>query len=70
MLPYKIKTEVCLKCGLCVKKCPRSAIIPGEKIYEDGIVLQPVSIDPSKCDDCGVCLSEEYWCPAKAIVKA
>ena len=32
-------------------------------------VMVPV-IDPKKCTDCGVCVSFEWWCPAKAIVKA
>jgi ferredoxin len=69
-MAYRI-TEACLKCGICVAGCPAGAIIPGEKIVEfDGFVLQPVSIDPEKCTDCGVCVSTEYWCPAQAIVPA
>lgn len=68
-MTYKI-TDSCLKCGICVKGCPAEAIIPGEQVVEfDGLVLQPVSIDAKKCTDCGVCVSEEYWCPAQAIVK-
>ena len=48
-----------------------SAIIAGEEIKEyDGFILHPVSIAPEKCIDCGVCVSEEYWCPAQAIVEA
>jgi len=66
---YRI-TEDCLKCGLCITKCPEGAIIAGKPIESDGLILQPVSIDPGKCTDCGVCVSEEYWCPAQAIVKA
>ena len=65
---YKI-TALCLKCGTCISKCPAKAIIPGKKIQEDDLILQPVHIDPQKCTDCGVCLSEEYWCPGQAIVK-
>jgi ferredoxin len=65
---YKV-TEACLKCGICIPGCPAGAIIAGEKIVEsDGLVLQSVSIDPEKCTDCGVCVSEEWWCPAQAIV--
>jgi len=64
---YKI-TEACLKCGLCIDRCPEGAIIAGEKIHSEGLILQPVTIDPDKCTDCGVCVSEEYWCPAQAIV--
>jgi ferredoxin len=67
---YKV-TEACLKCGVCIPGCPEGAIIAGEQIVEsDGLVLQPVSIDPEKCTDCGVCVSEEWWCPAQAIVPA
>ena len=66
---YKI-TEACLKCGLCIDLCPEEAIIAGDKIQTEGLILQPVSIDSEKCTDCGVCVSEEYWCPAQAIIKA
>ena len=63
-------TEKCLQCGVCIEKCPAGAIIAGEDIVEyDGFVLHPVSIDSDICTDCGVCVSEEFWCPAQAIVK-
>jgi len=61
-------TEACLKCGICISRCPAGAIIADEPITEfDGLVLYPVHIDAEKCTDCGVCVSEEWWCPAKAI---
>jgi NAD-dependent dihydropyrimidine dehydrogenase PreA subunit len=66
---YKV-TGACLKCGLCISRCPEKAIIPERKIKVDGLVLQPVHIDSQKCNDCGTCVSMEYWCPALAIVKA
>lgn len=70
-MAYKINAKACLKCGICVKGCPEGAIIAGKPIVEyDGLILYPVHIDPKKCTDCGVCVSEEYWCPAQAIVKA
>jgi ferredoxin len=68
-MAYKI-TNACLKCGLCIKGCPAGAIIPGKKSDYGGLTLQAVHIDRKKCTDCGVCVSEEYWCPAQAIVKA
>jgi ferredoxin len=68
-MAYK-NTAECLKCGTCIPKCPSKAIIAEEKIEVNGVVLQPVHIDPEKCTDCGVCVSEEYWCPGEAIVKA
>ena len=68
-MAYKI-TGSCLKCGLCISGCPEGAIIPGEQTDYGGLTLQAVSIDPKKCNDCAVCVSKEYWCPAQAIVKA
>jgi ferredoxin len=68
-MAYKIDTKVCLKCGLCISKCPEDAIIPLEKVQVDELALQPVKIDADKCNDCGLCQSEEYWCPAQAIKK-
>jgi ferredoxin len=65
-----VVTEACLKCGYCISRCPEGAIIPEEEIKVDELILQPVHIDPGKCNDCATCVSEEYWCPASAIVKA
>jgi len=68
---YKINTKKCLKCGLCVTQCPEEAVVVDDKVTEsDGLVLYTTRIDPDKCTDCGVCFSHEWWCPAKAIVKA
>jgi len=39
-------------------------------VTRDGLLLQPVRIDPRVCNDCGVCVSEAYWCPGQAIVRA
>jgi ferredoxin len=70
-MAYKINTLRCLKCGVCLPKCPQSAIIADAPIREnDGTVLQPTHIDPRKCNDCAICVSEEFWCPAQAISKA
>lgn len=66
-MTYKIDTEGCLKCGQCLPKCPEGAIIALKQVEIDGLLLQPVRIASEKCNDCGVCVSEEYWCPAQAI---
>lgn len=51
-----IDTETCVKCGLCVMKCPREAIAK-----EDGEFPQ---VDANKCIGCGAC---QAACPVKAI---
>ena len=69
-MAYKV-TDRCLKCGVCIEKCPEGAIISGKEIVDhDGFIYHPASITPETCTDCGVCVSEEFWCPAQAIVKA
>jgi ferredoxin len=68
---YKIDKNKCLKCGICIDECPEKAIIVEEKVTEkDGLNLYTVSIDPNICNDCGTCVSFEWWCPAKAILIA
>ena len=68
-MPYKV-TDKCLNCGYCVERCPEGAIIADEKFEFERWTMQPVHIDPDLCTDCGTCVSEEWWCPAQAIVKA
>lgn len=51
-----IDHEKCIKCGLCVMKCPRQAITK-----KDGEVPQ---IDTNQCIGCGAC---QAACPVKAI---
>ncbi len=68
-MPYKVG-RACLRCGVCIPKCPEGAIIAARPVVKEGLTLQPVRIDPRRCNDCGVCVSEEYWCPAQAIVRA
>jgi ferredoxin len=68
---YKIEKKTCLKCGICIDECPEKAIVIENMVIEnDGLKLYTVSIDPKKCNDCGVCVSYEWWCPAKAIAAA
>jgi len=68
---YKINKKKCLKCGICIDECPEKAIIVEDKVTEkDGLNLYTVNIDPKICNDCGTCVSLEWWCPAKAILQA
>ena len=69
-MAHYIDEKECLKCGVCVPKCPEGAItevvVKGEErdIYN-------TSIDPAKCNDCGICEQagdEGYFCPAEAFV--
>jgi electron transport complex protein RnfB len=54
----RIDHAKCIVCGLCVKKCPTSAI-------RDYIPARPKAyIDPSKCIGIDVC---EKVCPVSAI---
>ncbi|MBN2723882.1 MAG: DUF362 domain-containing protein [Deltaproteobacteria bacterium] len=43
----------CISCGICVKKCPASAI-----------TLKPLKIDPKKCIGCAACIGE---CPYRVF---
>jgi len=56
----EIDEEKCIKCGLCVKKCPMKALeIVGEK-KED----KKLKFTPELCLGCGVCV---HKCPKDAI---
>jgi ferredoxin len=69
-MAYKINIKKCLKCGLCATECPEKAIAVDERVTEkDGLVRYTTRIDSAKCTDCGTCVSFEWWCPAKAIIK-
>lgn len=51
-----INEQICVKCGLCVMKCPRQAITKAA-----GEIPQ---IDANRCIGCGAC---QNGCPVKAI---
>lgn len=53
----QINKDLCVNCGLCINRCPVSAIKKENKI---------VNIDLDECVECGVCLRAKV-CPKKAI---
>jgi ferredoxin len=67
-MPRAIDESRCLRCGLCIKGCPHEAIkgVNPSRV-STSMVYESVCIDPGLCQDCGTCLSMDYWCPAEAI---
>ena len=53
----RINKDLCVNCGLCMNRCPVSAIKKTDKV---------VDIDFDECVECGVCL-RAHVCPKKAI---
>lgn len=53
----KINKELCVNCGMCINRCPVSAIRKVDKV---------VDIDFDACVECGVCLRSNV-CKKKAI---
>ncbi len=56
-MAFRINSEECTACGLCLDVCPSEAIKEGEDFYV---------IDSDACDDCGSCVDE---CPSEAIIE-
>ena len=50
----KVRTDLCVKCGICVRACPYNAINMNE--YP--------TFDETKCEGCFACYNH---CPKKAI---
>ncbi len=59
LISYTIDPAICIGCGLCLKNCPKSAVVE----MEDGIC----SIDQSLCSRCGICF--EVCPPRTGAVK-
>ena len=53
----RINKDLCVNCGMCMNRCPVSAIKKTDKV---------VDIDFDECVECGVCLRSNV-CPKKAI---
>ncbi|NLM51423.1 MAG: glycyl-radical enzyme activating protein [Firmicutes bacterium] len=53
----EIRCEGIEKCGKCLDACPHNAIKPGKKkkSLTDDTEIQLVTVDRSKCDNCGAC---------------
>ena len=71
-MTHKIIEKECLKCGICVSKCPQGAIT--EVVTpKDRLVVHNTKVNPAKCNDCRICEAagdDGYFCPAEAIKKA
>jgi ferredoxin len=55
---YKVLDENCVKCGVCIRKCPVNAISKIEN---------RVIINNKKCTQCGICYNS---CKFSAIAKS
>jgi NADH:ubiquinone oxidoreductase subunit F (NADH-binding)/NAD-dependent dihydropyrimidine dehydrogenase PreA subunit len=53
LLRYRILSEVCKRCGKCIKVCPAEAITGKKKTKKEP--GEPFSIDTGKCIKCGMC---------------
>jgi len=53
LLHYRVISDVCKRCGACVKVCPSEAISGTKKTKKtEGV---PFKIDEDKCIQCGAC---------------
>lgn len=54
---FKVRSELCLDCGLCAEVCPRKAV---------SLLRGYAQIDTERCDGCRYCLEV---CPQGAIIE-
>lgn len=63
MYTYRIETDRCKGCGLCVAVCPKNVLAISDEINTSG--YYPVcQTQPEKCVFCGTCC---LMCPDVAI---
>jgi ferredoxin len=62
LLRYRILSDVCKRCGKCLKTCPVGAITGKAKTKKES--GKPFRIDIEKCTRCGMCFET---CKFKAI---
>lgn len=57
--------EKCTSCGLCIGRCPFSALTRDDTPFcEHGVLARPIVLDEEKCWGCGLCATT---CPEAAI---
>lgn len=59
------KSETCLGCGVCAKRCPMDAISVEASDQANNKLGKLSAVDPDLCIGCGVCA---YKCPTGSIV--
>jgi NADH:ubiquinone oxidoreductase subunit F (NADH-binding)/(2Fe-2S) ferredoxin/NAD-dependent dihydropyrimidine dehydrogenase PreA subunit len=53
LLRYRVLSDVCKRCGQCIKACPAEAISGKKKTKKEP--GEPFKIDTQKCTRCGMC---------------
>jgi NAD-dependent dihydropyrimidine dehydrogenase PreA subunit len=60
---YVIDQTRCMKCGLCITRCPSEAIDGvNEHSVAGGVAFDQVTIDPERCIECGLCSPADKPC--------
>jgi NADH:ubiquinone oxidoreductase subunit F (NADH-binding)/NAD-dependent dihydropyrimidine dehydrogenase PreA subunit/(2Fe-2S) ferredoxin len=53
LLKYRVLSDVCKRCGKCIKVCPAKAITGKKKMKKE--LGEPFKIETEKCIQCGMC---------------